>query len=117
MYREFQPDYLVAVDIKMVNEINMTRYQNEHQVWTNYNKSFEQYTGFNYFEPSLGWSSGPTAMHLAASHAHETIYILGFDYKGIGPKELITYTQVHKIIKDQRTVQRILAIGYVKRAM
>lgn len=87
VYREFQPDYLVAVDIKMVNEINMSRYQNDHQVWTNYNKSFEKYTGFNYFEPSLGWSSGPTAMHLAASHDHETIYILGFDYKGIGPEE------------------------------
>ena len=57
MYREFQPDYLVAVDIKMVNEINMSRYQNDHQVWTNYNKSFEKYTGFNYFEPSLGWSN------------------------------------------------------------
>jgi len=86
VYREFKPDYLIAVDIKMINEINQNRYQHEGQVWTNFNKSFESYRGFNYFNPGLGWSSGPTALHLAASHAHDTIYILGFDYKGIGPE-------------------------------
>ena len=41
VYREFKPDYLVAVDTKMVNEIVQHRYQLEGQVWTNYNKYLE----------------------------------------------------------------------------
>ena len=84
VYRDFSPDYLVAVDVKMVNEINMKRYQMDNQVWTNYNKSFESFTGFHYFEPSLGWSSGPSALSLCSTHNHKAIYILGFDFQGIG---------------------------------
>lgn len=86
MYREFKPDYLIAVDTKMVNEIVQYRYQHEGQVWTNYNKSYEKYSGLNYFKPSKGWSSGPTALDFASDHGHDTIYILGFDYQGIGPE-------------------------------
>jgi len=84
VYREFNPDYLVAVDTKMVNEIAKNGYQRIGEVWTNYNKQYERYTGLNYFEPSKGWSSGPTALHLASEHRNKTIYILGFDYRGIG---------------------------------
>jgi len=85
VYRTFHPDYLVAVDAKMVNEIAKNGYHKIGEVWTNYNKQYEKYKGLNYFEPSKGWSSGPTALHLASSHNCKTIYILGFDYKGIGP--------------------------------
>ena len=38
--------------------------------------------GFNFFHPSTGWSSGPTALWLAITHGHDTIYILGFDFHG-----------------------------------
>ena len=85
VYREFKPDYLIAVDTKMVNEITQHRYHKEAQVWTNYQKNYERYTGLNYFEPSKGWSSGPTALDFASEHGHKTIYILGFDYQGVGP--------------------------------
>ena len=84
VYREFNPDYLIAVDTKMVNEIAKNGYQRIGEVWTNYNKQYERYRGLNYFEPSKGWSSGPTALNLASDHGHKSIYILGFDYKGIG---------------------------------
>lgn len=82
VYRTYQPDYLIAVDTKMVLEIAKAGYQLKNEVWTNYNKTYEKLRGFNYFEPSLGWSSGPTALNLASEHGYETIYILGFDYKG-----------------------------------
>lgn len=84
IYREFEPDYLIAVDTKMIVEINRSGYQNTHQVWTNPNKAFSQYKNFNYFKPSKGWSSGPTALWFAAQHGYPEIYILGFDYKGLG---------------------------------
>lgn len=83
LYREYDPDYLVAVDAKMIFEITQNKYQLSHQVWTNPNKLYAKLTGLNYFQPSLGWSSGPTALHLASSHNHSIIYILGFDYEGI----------------------------------
>ena len=44
LYREFAPDYLIAVDPKMVFEIEHTGYQNTHEVWTNNNA---KYLSFN----------------------------------------------------------------------
>jgi hypothetical protein len=82
LYRSFSPDYLVAVDSKMVIEINNNGYQRKNQVWTNPNKLFARMEGFNLFQPSKGWSSGPTALWLASQHKYTTIYILGFDYQG-----------------------------------
>lgn len=83
LYREFSPDYLVAVDVKMILEISKAGYQNHHSVWTNPNKSFAKISNLNYFNPSKGWSSGPTALYLACQHGYEQIFILGFDYKGL----------------------------------
>ena len=83
LYRTFSPDYLVAVDTKMILEINKTGYQKNNEVWTNPNKAYQRMQGFNFFSPSKGWSSGPTALWLASQHGYETIYILGFDYRGL----------------------------------
>lgn len=83
LYREFEPDYLVAVDVKMVNEICKNQYQLTHEVWTNPNRSYAKLQGLNFFHPAKGWSSGPTALWLASQHEYDNIYILGFDYKGV----------------------------------
>jgi hypothetical protein len=77
LYREFEPDYLIAVDTKMILEINKAGYQHSHEVWTNPNKAYTKFTGFKYFNPSKGWSSGPP---------NTDIYVLGFDYQGIDDK-------------------------------
>jgi hypothetical protein len=84
LYRTFAPDYLVAVDVKMIFEINKYKYQNNNEVWTNPNKSYSQIKNLNFFHPSKGWSSGPTALWLASEHGYNTIFILGFDYRGLG---------------------------------
>ena len=84
VYREFDPDFLVAVDVKMILEIDSKRYQHTNpNVWTNPNKAYRQIEHLNFFNPSKGWSSGPTALWLAAQHGYKDIYILGFDYKGL----------------------------------
>ena len=82
LYREFIPDFLVAVDPAMVLEINKSGFQFTRPVWTNANKEIKECQGFNYFTPRLGWSSGPSALHLASTHLPKEIYILGFDYVG-----------------------------------
>jgi len=83
LYRTFSPDYLVAVDVKMILEINKAGYQHRHTVWTNPNKSFSKMKNLNFFQPSKGWSSGPTALWLASQHGYKNIFVLGFDYKGL----------------------------------
>lgn len=83
VYRNFEPDVLIAVDPKMVHEIVADGYHHNHVVWTNYNNGYKDYTNLNYFQPSRGWSSGPTALCKAADDKYKTIYILGFDYMGL----------------------------------
>ncbi len=83
IYREFEPDYLIAVDSKMIIEIASARYQLGHEVWTNPNIRYKSINGLKFFEPSLGWSSGPTALFLATKHEVSEIFIFGFDFTGI----------------------------------
>jgi len=66
------------------------------------------FTGFNYFKQSKGWSSGPTALWLASEHDHDTVYILGFDYQGIGESNelvnnLYAGSENYKKIDDKAT--------------
>lgn len=102
LYREFAPDYLVAVDVKMVLEINKAGYQHTHEVWTNPNKSYHRINNLNYFQPSKGWSSGPTALWLASQHQYERIFILGFDYRGLKEGKLLNniYADTHNYKKS-----------------
>ena len=83
LYRTFAADYLVAVDVKMVLEINKSGYQKKNQVWTNPNRAYDRMQGLNFFTPSKGWSSGPTALWLASQHGYQKIFILGFDFRGL----------------------------------
>ena len=105
LYREFDPDYLVAVDTKMILEINKAGYQHSNSVWTNPNKAYSKFTGFNYFNPSKGWSSGPTALNLASDHNNDTMYILGFDYTGIDDKvnNIYSSTYNYKKVNERAT--------------
>lgn len=85
-YREFEPHFLIAVDVKMVNEIIASGWNRTHQLWTNSNKGITSKNNINFFTPHKGWSSGPTALWFAATNGHKEIYILGFDYQGVNGK-------------------------------
>lgn len=86
VYRTHRPHFLVAVDPKMILEIAETDYMLHNKVWSNfnaqYNKNQKILDHVNWFKPSLGWSSGPTALRMACEHGFKEIYILGFDYQG-----------------------------------
>jgi hypothetical protein len=105
LYRDFTPDYLIAVDTKMVIEITNNNIQYSTSVWTNHNPKNENYKGVNFFKPSRGWSSGPTALLLACQHGYDEIYILGFDYLGIESKFNNVYsdTKNYKKSSDNAT--------------
>lgn len=105
LYRECEPDFLIAVDPKMIIEINKTGWQLKNQVWTNPNQKYREFQGFNYFNPSLGWSSGPTALDMASKHGADEIYIFGFDYDGVEGKFNNVYadTENYKKSHDHAT--------------
>ena len=107
VYRTETPDYLVAVDPKMVFEICESQYPKENQVWSNfnaqYNKNPKILNHVQWFRPSLGWSSGPTALRLACEHGHKEIYILGFDYQGHKEGQRFKF---NNLFKDTRNYKR-----------
>ncbi len=86
VYRTHRPHFLIAVDPKMILEIAETDYVVHNKVWSNFNAQYEKnekiMNHVNWFKPSLGWSSGPTALRMACEHGFKEIYILGFDYQG-----------------------------------
>jgi hypothetical protein len=103
VYRDYRPDHLVAVDTKMIVEINESGYQKSNSVWTNYNIQYKNFEKFNYFEPNLGWSSGPTALNLATSHRPDEVYIFGFDYEGLKGKLNNVYANTNNYKKSTDT--------------
>ena len=86
VYRTHRPHFLVAVDPKMLLEIAETDYPLHNKVWSNFNAQYNKHPKIlnhvNWFKPSLGWSSGPTALRMACEQGFKEIYILGFDYQG-----------------------------------
>ena len=101
LYREFEPDFLVAVDTKMVNEIIASGYHKNHSVWTNPNKGITSKSHINLFSPHKGWSSGPTALWMACQQKFSHIYIFGFDYQGIEGKVNNVYADTFNYKKSQ----------------
>jgi hypothetical protein len=130
VYREFNPHHLIAVDVKMINEIIDSGYHSKNQVWTNPNKTIKSTQHLNFFNPHRGWSSGPTALWLSASKGHPVIFILGFDYEGINGRVNNVYAdtknyrssrdtatfygnwlnQTHTVIKEYRNTEFIRVI-------
>ena len=87
VHRTHQPHWLVAVDPKMMLEIAETDYVVHNKVYSNFNGQYNKVQKLldhvTWSKPSLGWSSGPTALKLACDHGFKEIYILGFDYQGL----------------------------------
>ena len=107
VYRTDTPHYLVAVDPKMLLEIGETDYAINNKVWSNYNSQYAKHKKIldhvQWFKPSLGWSSGPTALRMACEHGYKDIYILGFDYQGHSQGSGFKFNNV---FKDTRNYKR-----------
>ena len=110
VYRTHRPDFLIAVDPKMVSEIAETDYMLHNKVYSNfnaqYNKNPKILDHVQWFKPSLGWSSGPTALRMACDHGFKEIYILGFDYQGVADSSAKNRFKVNNLFKDTRNYKK-----------
>ena len=110
VYRTETPDYLIAVDPKMLLEIGEGDYMVNHSVWSNFNAQYNKHekilSHVQWFKPSLGWSSGPTALRMALNHGHTEVYMLGFDYQGHSIQDKGNRFKFNNIFKDSRNYKR-----------
>ena len=110
VYRTETPDFLIAVDPKMVLEIAESDYLLQNKVYSNfnaqYNKNPKILDHVQWFKPSLGWSSGPTALRMACDHGFKEIYILGFDYQGLSEGGKNNRFKVNNLFKDSRNYKK-----------
>tara|TARA_B100000900_G_C20346237_1_gene620340 strand:- start:140 stop:766 length:627 start_codon:yes stop_codon:yes gene_type:complete len=110
VYRTHRPDWLVAVDPKMMLEIAETDYVVHNKVYSNYNQQYEKHQKLldhvTWSQPSLGWSSGPTALRLACEKEYKEIYILGFDYQGHSEGKNKNRFRFNNLFKDSRNYKK-----------
>ena len=103
IYRENpRIDYLVGVDIQMMNEVGDANYTGA-EVWT-YPRQQIKHTYFKRFSKDMGWSSGPTAVWHALNQNFKEIYILGMDFCGVKKdgKEKLRINNLYKNTKNYR---------------
>jgi hypothetical protein len=79
LYRDFTPDFLVAIGNDIVTEIAGTSYPNNNIVYTRGQSLLEHPNRFYLIPHDPYADAGSTAAYIAAFDGHKKIYLLGFD--------------------------------------
>ena len=79
LYRDFTPNFLIAVGDKIAEEISQTRYTHDNIVYAPASIT-TKYPGEFYLIPQdPGWNSGAVATYMACFDGHKIVYLFGFD--------------------------------------
>ena len=94
----------------MLLEISESDYLVQNKVYSNFNAQYNKVQKIldhvQWFKPSLGWSSGPTALRLACDQGYKEIYILGFDYQGHLDNKKTNRHKFNNVFKDTRNYKK-----------
>ena len=94
----------------MLKEISETDYMKHNEVWSNFNSQYNNIQKIldhvKWFRPSLGWSSGPTALRMACDKKFSPIYMLGFDFQGHRDAKKANVNKFNNIYKDTRNYKK-----------
>jgi len=90
LYREFEPDVLVATDRPIGEQIQNSGYASRNRFYTR--KPIAGLGAHAVPQDIWGYSSGPIAVNLAALDGHVVIYMLGFD---MGPAATGLFNNVY----------------------
>lgn len=80
LYRDFEPDVLIATDSGIAKEIQNTGYAKRKPFYTR--RPIEGLGG-RQIQHNYGWSSGQVALSHACHSNHHYLYMLGFDLAGL----------------------------------
>lgn len=86
LYRDFAPDFLVAVGDKIAEEIALSVYPGEHIVYA-HGQHVINYPGKFYLIPqNVSYDAGALAVYMACFDGHKKVFMLGYDsYDVYGP--------------------------------
>lgn len=90
LYREFEPDVLVATDRPIATAIQESGYATRCCFYTR--RPVDGLGALRVPAPYFGYSSGPIATAIAAQDGHAIVYLLGFD---MGPNEKEKFNNVY----------------------
>lgn len=79
LYRDFAPDFLVAVGSGIVDEIQQSGYCDTHVVLANTTEILKYPGKFHLIPQDPNWNAGALAAYLACFDGHAQIYLVGFD--------------------------------------
>lgn len=78
LYRDFEPDYLIAIDDAITEEIRASNFPKEKFIYPSFEEQFED-PQFNPFT-RLRSNAGMNAMIEALRHGHRELICIGFDF-------------------------------------
>jgi len=90
LYREFEPDVLVATDRPIADKIQQSGYALTNKFYTR--KPTAGQGAIRIPQAYWSYSSGPVALAIAAESQHTKIYLLGFD---LGPTQNNKFNNVY----------------------
>jgi hypothetical protein len=88
LYRDFAPDFLIAVGDGIIDEIANSGYCNNNIVYANANYLIKHPGKFYMIPQNIYYDSGAIAAYMAAFDGHKKVFLLGYDsYDVPGPYE------------------------------
>jgi len=79
LYRDFDPDFLVAVGKEISDEIEHSGYAAQHVVYSTIDNILRYSNTFHLIPQNPSWNAGAIAAYLACFDGHPVVYLLGFD--------------------------------------
>lgn len=102
LYREFEPDVLVATDRPIAEKIQESGYSLKNTFYTR--KPVAGKGAIRIPQKYWAYSSGPVALAIAAEHQYTNIYLLGFD---LGPTADNKFNNVYADTEFYKTSQSV----------
>lgn len=97
LYKEYEPDFLVAVGNEVLEEIASSGYTDKHIVYSNAPALLDHPKKFYLVPQDPTWNAGALAAYLACFDGHKKVFLLGFDtdVEQVGTDALYVKTLEH----------------------
>jgi hypothetical protein len=79
LYRDFDPDFLIAVGKEIGLEIKTSGYADSHVVFSTTENIIKYPNTFHLVPQNPAWNAGAIAAYLACFDGHATVYLIGHD--------------------------------------